>query len=62
VSNISVQFRLYLDLRCIVDRIRVVLESDSCSIWLIYNVRGVTQCNSQGELEGCVGAQGSKVL
>jgi hypothetical protein len=29
-----------LDLCCIVDRIRVVLESDSCSLGLPYNVRG----------------------
>jgi hypothetical protein len=40
VSNISVRVGLRLDLCCIVDRIRVVLESDSCSLGLPYNVRG----------------------
>ena len=45
VSNIIVRVRLRLDLCCIVDRIRVVLESDSCSLGLLYNVGGATQCN-----------------
>ena len=45
VSNIIVRVRLRLDLWCIVDRIRVVLESDSCSLGLLYNVGGATQCN-----------------
>ena len=45
VSNIIVRVRLRLDFCCIVDRIRVVLESDSCSLCLLYNVGGATQCN-----------------
>ena len=36
---------LRLDLCCIVDRIRVVVESDSCSLGLPYNAGGATQCN-----------------
>jgi hypothetical protein len=34
-----------LDLCYIVDRIRVVLESDSCSLGLPYNEGGTTHCN-----------------
>ena len=36
VSNIIVRVGLRLDLCCIVDRIRVVLWSDSCSLDLLY--------------------------
>ena len=45
VSNIIVRVGLRLDLCCIVDRIRVVVESDFCSLGLPYNAGDATQCN-----------------
>ena len=40
VSNIICTVGLRLDLCCIVDRIRVVSESDSCSLGLLYKYGG----------------------
>ena len=51
MSNIIVRVRLHLDLCCIVDRIRVVLESDSCSLGLLYNV-GVSHNVTYDDLIG----------
>ena len=68
VSNISVRVGLRLDLCCSVDRIRVVLESDSYSLVLLYNV-GVPHnatyddliaAGAQGEPAACAGDQGGR--
>ena len=63
-----VRVGLRLDLCCIVDRIRVVVESDSCSLGLPYNVgvpHNVTYddliaVGAQEEPAACAGDQGGR--